>query len=185
MVCQGTDESLTGQQKSALKGSKKKGGVSVTLIRDKSASDKPVSAYGEKSYKYIHTLVALIFIGPPPGANYTVHHKDGNLNNNNVSNLCWINKNATKIATVEMAINIEKIARQERTLEIYKNSVGEYREGKIGMYYLRDIVLKCIPNLPEEHHAGAVQFCKDISQYCLLQKQEWELMFTSKVIRTP
>lgn len=38
----------------------------------------------------IHFLVASLFLEKPEGDNWEVHHIDGNPQNNNVSNLCWV-----------------------------------------------------------------------------------------------
>ena len=39
---------------------------------------------------YVHQLVALAFVGPPPTELHEVNHKDGNKENNRPSNLEWM-----------------------------------------------------------------------------------------------
>lgn len=50
----------------------------VTLYRD-----------GRCGYFCVHRLVALAFLGEPPGKRYQVAHNDGSRQNNHVSNLRW------------------------------------------------------------------------------------------------
>lgn len=46
-------------------------------------------ANGNKTYRrYVHRLVALAFL-PSPGKGFEVNHKDGNRQNNHLSNLEW------------------------------------------------------------------------------------------------
>ena len=59
----------------------------VRMRKDKKASSK-----------YIHKLVAETFIPNPNNYPY-VRHKDGNITNNNVSNLEWTNKGKKVIGT--------------------------------------------------------------------------------------
>ena len=59
--------------------------------------------YRQKRIHKIHHLVALVFIGHPPGAigrginDYQINHKDGDKTNNHVLNLEWITHKANKL----------------------------------------------------------------------------------------
>lgn len=44
---------------------------------------------GRQRDEWVHRLVALVFLGPPPDPRCVVMHRDGNPTNNCVSNLCW------------------------------------------------------------------------------------------------
>ena len=55
---------------------------------------------GKPVHRYIHRLVAEVFLGDPPSALSIVHHKDGNARNNHVENLEWsTTKRNSQIAT--------------------------------------------------------------------------------------
>ena len=44
---------------------------------------------GKPSYQYVHRLVLTAFIGPCPAPDMQCCHRDGNVNNNHISNLRW------------------------------------------------------------------------------------------------
>lgn len=45
---------------------------------------------GRRYYKFIHVLVARVFIGPPPNSRYQVNHTDTNKSNNRADNLEYL-----------------------------------------------------------------------------------------------
>ena len=51
-----------------------------------------LTSKGKGKNEYLHRIVALTFIGPPPSAKHEVDHIDGNKANNRVSNLRWVTR---------------------------------------------------------------------------------------------
>ena len=47
---------------------------------------------GTVKTEYVHRMVAIAFIGPPPTADHQIDHIDHNRANNNVTNLRWMTK---------------------------------------------------------------------------------------------
>mmetsp|Transcript_43426 Transcript_43426/g.139579 ORF Transcript_43426/g.139579 Transcript_43426/m.139579 type:complete len:374 (-) Transcript_43426:303-1424(-) len=50
------------------------------------------SSHGRVRQYYVHRLVARAFVGPPPGDDLDVNHKDGNKDNNHVNNLEYMTR---------------------------------------------------------------------------------------------
>lgn len=76
----------------------RKGSKQMVLSQQKTQDYPSVTlvAYGVRSRVYVHHLVALAFIGSPPGeigtkrGQYTVNHKDLDKSNNREGNLEWL-----------------------------------------------------------------------------------------------
>ena len=69
-----------------------------------------IAINGKRKKELIHRLVALAFIDNPNKYS-EVEHKDRNRGNNNVDNLCWVNRSLNNRNTS-----------QNRIVKIYKNS---------------------------------------------------------------
>lgn len=81
---------------------------------------------GECKLFLVHRIAALTFIGPPPGDNYEVNHKDGNKANNHKDNLEYVTrsdnlKHAFKAGLKSTAgeSNSRHKLTKEQVLEIY------------------------------------------------------------------
>lgn len=67
--------------------------LKTTLVRGTlSRGYMRVTLYGPTHYVryYVHVIVAMAFLGPPPPGCTIVNHRDGNKLNNHVSNLEWV-----------------------------------------------------------------------------------------------
>ena len=91
----------------------------------------------------IHTLVAQAFIGNIPDG-YEVHHKDGNKQNNNVSNLEIVTKKEHRIKTMAQNPNscdgMNHYNRYEKTRRLrqytqYGQFIAEYVNGTVASHY--------------------------------------------------
>lgn len=76
---------------------------------------------------YTHKLVSKYFIDPPLDKSMVVHHKDGNIYNNDCSNLSWINKKMLGKKTGSKARSISVIKIDNNTGEVldYYESMAE------------------------------------------------------------
>lgn len=73
-----------GRGKCSVKQSIKRGkGVAIVRLSD--------AAGVRKEYR-VHQLMALTFLGPSPGKNYVLYHRNGIRSDNCVGNICWISK---------------------------------------------------------------------------------------------
>lgn len=93
--------SLKNNKRIELIGSKKKNGYREILINHK----------GKKKYLLVHRIIAQLFIGKRKGL---VNHKDGNKQNNKISNLEYMNnsdnqKHARDNGLLNIKMNKEKV----------------------------------------------------------------------------
>jgi hypothetical protein len=97
----------------------------ITTRRSKENPHLFVSLYANEviknKTKYVHKLVAEAFIEKPSEDHIYVTHKDGNYDNNIVSNLKWIT------ASENSKNNIEKYPDNKLTLKKHNVKVGYYK----------------------------------------------------------
>lgn len=88
----------------------KKPRIRKPVLNNNYLSVKLLSDYKKMRTFYIHKLIARAFI-PTHDVNQRVRHKDGNIENNNVTNLEWVVKNNKKQEEQNFILNDEILER--------------------------------------------------------------------------
>jgi len=120
----------------------------------KSNNDKDGYPYVElfyggkrKTYK-IHRLVALAFI-PMQKDKTQVNHIDGRKDNNNVSNLEWVNSSENQLHAIRLGlVNKEKVSKHARELGSKYGAINGKKSAKqVGKYDLTGKLIKIYPSV--------------------------------------
>lgn len=92
-----------------------------------------LSGGGKKKSVYVHHLVAIVFIGHPPGkigvkrGCFTINHKDGDKANNKPSNLEWITAHENFIHAVKTGLFVAPKGSKVYNAKLTETQVVEIR----------------------------------------------------------
>lgn len=117
--------------------------------------------------KYVHKLVAEAFIKSPSKEHVYVTHKDGDVNNNKVSNLKWIT------ASENSKRNIEKYPENRYTLKNHNEKVGYYDALKLDVWEKKNVkkIVKMRKWGVSVKEMSRIFECSQASIYSVLRKK--------------
>jgi hypothetical protein len=87
-----------------------------------------ISKDGIETYDAIAIMVLEAFTGPKPTPNHTANHKDGDKQNNRLSNLDWLSKSEQIQHAIEMGLRPRIMGIAERSRKVTPNDVLAIRK---------------------------------------------------------
>lgn len=107
-----------------------------------------VFSYKKRKHYYVHRLVAATFLDNPDNLP-EVNHKDGNKQNNNVTNLEWCTRSGNKLHAYRIGLQKPSDKQREVARQNAIRALPSMREGWKKWYSTEDGRKKCIEHAKE------------------------------------